>query len=92
MIPGYTLHELGMRLGWFPKKMTAADCLVARACAWGRGPAHGRLRADVHALTGPGSVPPQLSGPGEGGISFGVPSEGLKSISFVVPGSGKVGI
>ena len=32
-----------MRLGWFPKD----DCRVARACAWGRGPVHGRAWADA---------------------------------------------
>ena len=77
-----------------PKKMTAADCRVVRAHV-DAGPAmgeRGRMRADGHALTGPGSVAFQLPGPSEGGFSFGGPSEGLKSKAFVVPGCGIVGI
>ena len=43
-------------------------------------------------FTSPDSVCPQLLGPGERGIGFVGPSEGLKSKAFTVPGSCEVGI
>ena len=37
-------------------------------------------------------LPPQLPGPGEGGIGFGGPSESVKSDAFVVPDICIVGV
>ena len=51
--------------GTFLKKMTAADCRVARACACGRGPAHGRAWADACAgkqCLAPGAGPRRKAG------------------------------
>ncbi|GEM_PF-2033508 len=72
-----------------PKKMmqrTAGSRVRARVDAGPPMGKRGRLRADGHALTGPGSVASQLPGLGEGGIGLGVPSEGLKSNAFAIPG------
>ena len=78
-----------MRLGWFPKRQqprTAGSRVHAHV---GAGPSmgeRGRMRAEGRALTSPGSVALQLPGPGEGGISFGGPPEGIKRKAFVGPG------
>ena len=76
--------------------MTAVDRLVARACACGRGPVHGRAWAAAcgWACTYESGVQSasQLLGFGKGGIGFGGPSEGLKSNAFVIPGIVIIGI